>query len=459
MYTYIFFYYKKKIFYIYTIFFFLLFIQISSIRKCTNNNTIHEKICDYSKIECHDIEINNSNNMDTFKGQESNITKIEFNENTCLSNECNKPIFPSTFKSALEVLNQEKLQTFTSNKDEKVPLTKLCVENVKIKQSKNEISIIDFNSMQKNTCKNETPLMQVSNDFICARKIYEDNTSKFSTSSSKSKSNTSSSKSKVRRNKTDKIKKTDKTVYEQILASARSVSKKTTDKKEDIFLDTESKVDSVIEYIKNKDEIKNKNENKRDYEVIEHEDVKPAKKRRIVHSECNDKINNYVSNKNIDKEILDDEFDTEIVQKRNVDTNTIINIINDDLSMTEKNKTKHLEENTINTINNDLSMTEKNKTRKFLEEEVNAELKRKEKTTHLFHLKQHEKDKSNNRLKVPADRVMQFKTAEILKSYLMKYYPSERLPDKATFSKTCREMHYSMLRKKIFGKIVSKIYI
>lgn len=376
--------------------------------------------------------------MDAFKRQESNTTKIEFNENTCLSNECNKSIFPSTFKSALEVLNQEKLQTFTSNKGEKIPLTKLCVENVKIKESKNEISIIDFNSMQKNTCKSETSLMQISNDFVCARKIYDDNTSKFtSTSSSKSKSNTSSSKPKPRRSKMDKVKKTDKTVYEQILASARSVPKKTTDKKEAISLDTESKVDSVIEYIKNKDEIKNKNENKRDYEVIEHDDIKLAKKRRIVHSACNDKINNYVSNKNIDKEkeILNDEFHTEIVKKRNVDTNTTINIINDDLSMTEKNKT-----------------------RKLLEE-VNAKLKRKEKSAHLFHLKQHEKDKSNNRLKVPADKVMQFKTAEILKSYLMKYYPSERLPDRATFSKTCREMHYSMLREKIFGKIVSKKFI
>lgn len=441
-----------KIF-IYTIFF---SIQISSIRKCTNDNTIYEKIRDYSKIECHDIEFNNSNNIDTFKEQESNITKTEFNENTCLSNECSKPIFPSVFKTALEVLNEEKLQTFTSDKNEKISLKKLCVKNVKIKQIKNETSIINFNSAQKNTCKSETPLMQMSNDFVCARKIYDDNTSNFSTSSSKSKSNTSSSKPKVRRSKTDKVNKPGKTVYEQILASARSVSKKTTDEKEDIFLDTESKVDSAG-YIKSKNEIKNKN--KRDYEVIEHheDDIKSAKKRKIVHNECNDETNNYVSNKTIDKKILDDEFDTEIVKERNAGIN--INTINDDLLMPENNKTrKHLEEDTTNTINDDLS-TEKNKTRKHLEEEVNVELKKKEKTAHLFNLKQHEKDKSNNRLKVPADRVMQFKTAEILKSYLMKYYPSERLPDRATFSKTCREMHYSMLRKKIFGKIISKIYI
>lgn len=379
-----------------------------------------------------------------------------------MSNECSKPIFPSVFKTALEVLNEEKLQTFTSDKNEKISLKKLCVKNVKKKQIKNETSIINFNSTQKNTFKSETPLMQMSNDFVCARKIYDDNTSNFSTSSSKSKANTSFFKPKVRRSKTDKVKKPDKTVYEQILASARSVSQKTTDEKEDIFLDTESKVDSA-EYIKSKDEIKNKNKNKRDYEVMEHheDDMNPVKKRKILHNECNDETNNYVSNKNIDKKILDDKFDTEIVKEKNAGIN--INTINDDLSMLENNKTtKHLGEDTTNTINDDLSM-KKNKTREreHLEEEVNVELKKKEKTAHLFNLKQHEKDKSNNsnnRLKVPADKVMQFKTAEILKSYLMKYYPSERLPDRATFSKTCREMHYSMLRKKIFGKIISKIY-
>lgn len=281
----------------------------------------------------------------------------------------------------------------------------------------------------------------MSNDFVCARKIYDGSTSKVSTSSSKSKLNTNFSKSKVRRSKTDKdVKKTDKTVYEQILASARSVSKKTTNETGDIFLDTEPKVDNVIEHIKNKDEIKNRTKNKRDYKVIEHheDDIKPAKKRRIVHSKCNDEINNdtYNIDEKIDKKILDDKIDREVIKKRNADMNT-----------------------NINTINDDLSMTEKDKTRKHLEGEINVELKKKEKTAHLSHLKQHEKDKSNNRLKVPADKVIQFKTAEILKSYLMKYYPSERLPDRATFSKTCREMHYSMLRKKIFGKIISKIYI
>lgn len=405
------------------------------IRKCTNDNTIYEAIRDYNETECYDTELNNSNNIDILNSEQaSDIAKIEFNKNTYRSNECSKPIFPSTFKTALEILNEERLQAVTSDKNKKIQSKKLCVKNVKINQIKNETSINDSNSTPKNTYRNEAPLMQMSNDFVCARKIYDSSTSKFSTSSFKSKSNTNSSKSKVRRSKTDKgVKKAGKTVYEQILASARSVSKKTTDERRNICLETEPKIDNIIEYVKNKDEIKSRNKNKRDFEVIEdHEDdIKPAKKRRIVHSECNDETNNYASNHNIDKKILDDEIETEVVTKRGADTST-----------------------NINTINDNLSIMKKDKTRKHFEGEVNTELKRKEKTADSFHLKQHEKDKSSNKLKVPADKVMQFKTAEILKSYLMKYYPSERLPDRATFSKTCREMHYNMLKKKIFGKII-----
>ncbi|KMQ97053.1 atp-dependent dna helicase q5 [Lasius niger] len=388
-------------------------------------NNIEYKIFSSTKVP-------NKYKFDVSNEQASDIAKIEFNKNTYRSNECSKPIFPSTFKTALEILNEERLQAFTSDKNKKIQSKKLCVKNVKINQIKNETSINDSNSTPKNTCRNEAPLMQMSNDFVCARKIYDSSTSKFSTSSFKSKSNASSSKSKVCRSKTDKgVKKAGKTVYEQILASARSVSKKTTDERGNICLETEPKIDNIIEYVKNKDEIKSRNKNKRDFEVIEdHEDdIKPAKKRRIVHSVCNDETNNYASNHNIDKKILDDEIETEVVTKRGADTST-----------------------NINTINDNLSIMKKDKTRKHFEGEVNTELKRKEKTADSFHLKQHEKDKSSNKLKVPADKVMQFKTAEILKSYLMKYYPSERLPDRATFSKTCREMHYNMLKKKIFDK-------
>nr|XP_033335332.1 ATP-dependent DNA helicase Q5-like [Megalopta genalis] len=57
-----------------------------------------------------------------------------------------------------------------------------------------------------------------------------------------------------------------------------------------------------------------------------------------------------------------------------------------------------------------------------------------------------------DKVMVPADKAMQFKTAEILKSYLMKYYPSERIPDRTTFSKTCREMHYTLLTQKILDE-------
>lgn len=66
------------------------------------------------------------------------------------------------------------------------------------------------------------------------------------------------------------------------------------------------------------------------------------------------------------------------------------------------------------------------------------------------HLKQYNK---NKKLLVPADKATQFKTVEILKSYLMKYYRSERIPDRTTFSKTCRKIHHTLLAQKIFGKV------
>lgn len=65
------------------------------------------------------------------------------------------------------------------------------------------------------------------------------------------------------------------------------------------------------------------------------------------------------------------------------------------------------------------------------------------------HLKQYNK---NKKLLVPADKATQFKTVEILKSYLMKYYRSERIPDRTTFSKTCRKIHHTLLAQKIFDE-------
>jgi len=148
----------------------------------------------------------------------------------------------------------------------------------------------------------------------------------------------------------------------------------------------------------------------------------------MIHNECKDKTNDNVSDKNIDKKVSDDKIDIKTTRKS---TDAIIN---------------------ISAISDDSSITTKDETKKHFETETNVELKKKEKLAHSSRSTHHKDSKSSNRLKVPADKTTQFKTAEILKSYLMRYYPSERLPDRATFSKTCREMHYDMLKKKIFDK-------
>lgn len=46
---------------------------------------------------------------------------------------------------------------------------------------------------------------------------------------------------------------------------------------------------------------------------------------------------------------------------------------------------------------------------------------------------------------------LRFDTAKVLKAYLMKFYPSKRIPDKESFTKICRGIHVLIMDKKIFG--------
>lgn len=381
------------------IFCFICFIQISTVRKCTDSNTVYEAIRDY-ETEFHNTEFNNSNSIDIADNEQIiDTVKTGFTENACLSNS-RKETLPSVFKTATQIINEKRLQV--SDKNKKFQYKELSVNN----------------TAQESTHDNEKSQIKISSGFVCARVIHEGNVIKFS--------NISSSKSKVRKSKADKnVKRPVKSVYEQILTSAQYSSKKAIDERRDVSSEIELKVDNIVDSIET--ENKNKNKNKRSHESIEsRDDIKSAKKKRIVYNESIDKINDNVSDKNIDKKILDDKTDTKITRES---TNTLIN---------------------INAVNDDSST--KNNTERRLEIKANIALKRKEEIAHTSRSKHH-KHSNSNRIKVPADKATQFKTAEILKSYLMKYYPSERLPDRATFSKTCREMHYNMLQKKIFGMI------
>lgn len=357
---------------------------------------------DYNETEFRNSEFDYSNNIDISNSEQmTNTVKIQFTGNTYLSSSP-KETFTSTFKTASEIIKEERLRLSTLDKDRKAQSLELSANN----------------NAQRSTSKNDK--LQMSG-FVCARKIHEGDMIN---------SNTSSSKSKVHRNKTDKTaKRAAKTVYEQILA--QSSSKKTVEERKDVPFKAELKVDNVNS-IKTKNEVKSESKNKRGYEYVEcHEnDIKFAKKKRIVHDDYVDKTSDNISDKNNDKKILNDKI-MKMIRKS---TDTVINTINDNLSRTTQDNTE-----------------------KHFEIKTNAELKRKEETTHLSRSKSH-KNSSSNRPKVPADKATQFKTAEILKSYLMKYYPSERLPDRATFTKTCREMHYNMLHKKIFGTISLKVY-
>ncbi|XP_032672790.1 ATP-dependent DNA helicase Q5-like [Odontomachus brunneus] len=398
---------------------------ISSVRKCTNSNTAYEAIRDYNIIKSHNIELNDSHIGDIPTLEEVNTSEMEYNSNNCLSNDINKKIFTSAFKTALEIRNEKKLQA--SDKSETVRSKKSPVKIVEVYQTKNQTSVSnDTSSAQKSTRKDNIPQMQISNDFVCARKIHESNIHL-------SKSGASSSKLKTRRSKIDKgIKKANKSVYEQILASTRSPVK-TTNESSNISIEIESKtVDLIVETVKNKDKtVEDKSKNKRSRESIEYleDDVKPVEKKRVEHKE-HDKSDNSIFDKNINKKITGDKIVIEAV-RNDIHSISNVDITCQDFLITKKNKIKIRQHSETS--------------------ETNLELK-KDKEMNLSVQSKHHSGRSSNRLRVPADKAMQFKTAEILKSYLMKYYPSERIPDRATFSKTCREMHYSMLRKKIFDK-------
>lgn len=325
----------------------------------------------------------------------------------------------------MQIRNEKRLQT--SDESETVRFEKSPVQG--INQSKNEILLTnDSANLQESKHKYNTTQIQISDGFVCARKVHENN-------ARLSKPGTSSSKSKTRKSKTDKnVKKADKSVYEQILASARS-SLRSTNESSNISPETESKaIDIIAETVKNEEQIiEGKGKNKRSRESIERleDDVKPIEKKRIEYREYN-KNDNFLSNRNINEKITCDKIDTKAI-KNDVHTISNMDVARRDPLITKESK---------------IQIRQHSQTSK-----TNLELK-KDKKAQSVHSKHHS-SKSSNKPKVPADKVMQFKTAEILKSYLMRYYPSERLPDRATFSKTCREMHYNMLRKKIFGETIS----
>lgn len=159
---------------------------------------------------------------------------------------------------------------------------------------------------------------------------------------------------------------------------------------------------------------------------------------------------------NIDKELnkkmkFDEKKSFEILSNEKQDNNT--NEIDTKKTVLDENKSNNEKiENFKNKKLFTIKASEKeeiSKTKNIITESMEKKtcLNEKQKKKHL---KQYNK---NKKLLVPADKATQFKTVEILKSYLMKYYRSERIPDRTTFSKTCRKIHHTLLAQKIFGKV------
>lgn len=56
-----------------------------------------------------------------------------------------------------------------------------------------------------------------------------------------------------------------------------------------------------------------------------------------------------------------------------------------------------------------------------------------------------------------SEKSLKFESAKVLKGYLMKFYPSNRIPDKGTFTKICKELHTEIMKQELFGKKKKKI--
>ena len=54
---------------------------------------------------------------------------------------------------------------------------------------------------------------------------------------------------------------------------------------------------------------------------------------------------------------------------------------------------------------------------------------------------------------VCANKTVRFESARVLKCYLMRHYPSALMPDRDSFTKTCKKLHLSIMNEKVLGTI------
>ncbi|XP_028522798.1 ATP-dependent DNA helicase Q5 isoform X1 [Apis cerana] len=397
---------------------------VSSVRKCTSTNELHEYLHDFninSKQSIQSEYFHEYNN----KEEKNEISNLEQNieGKNILNQQIDTNISCPTFKTALELRRNEnkidntKKYIFEANilQDD----NKVNIEELKQNVNKSHFLFDKKNNIAKDnneqTVKEDTTNnFEMLNGFTCARKMYEKN----EILKNQNKKLQKSSKELPKKNiKNKKQSPTNKSVYEQILLQSAKSN----------FVTIENNESNNS--INSKDLQKYQNKKRfRNVDLFE---------------------------SNIDKELnkkmkFDEKKSFEILSNEKQDNNT--NEIDTKKTVLDENKSNN--EKTENFKNKKLftikasEKEEISKTKNIITESIEKKtcLNEKQKKKHL---KQYNK---NKKLLVPADKATQFKTVEILKSYLMKYYRSERIPDRTTFSKTCRKIHHTLLAQKIFDE-------
>lgn len=386
------------------------------------------------------MQLEYCNGYDDKEGKSDNL---EQDIKDKLSKQENKNILCPIFKTALEIRKSEKILENKPhiNKDIfELSILKGDNRNTNTIGWKNRVDknlslfTKDVTSENSNLIKehskespkqDKTTDFQILSDFMCARKIHEENEMLLKNHNKKSRKSLKESKKKSPKNKKAlPVNVTpNKSVYEQILQSAKSRK---------VTKYNESESHSVN--IRNEKESKYFSKEKRKNIDLSENNVntKSHKKMKFEGKECS------VVNK--EKIINTDDV---VVSEISVDKNDKID--------NEKTEVDNFKDKNVFTAIKNAEKEETLKQENIIIEYIETKKSLQEKHDKKTRLKQHtDKDKKKF---VSADKITQFKTAEILKSYLMKYYPSERIPDRTTFSKTCREMHYILLGKKIFGKV------
>ncbi|XP_017892679.1 ATP-dependent DNA helicase Q5-like [Ceratina calcarata] len=397
-----------------------MFKSISCVQKCTDSGTLHECLRDFNIDSIN--ELNNRGDM----------------YNIRLDQDIDKNVPRSAFRTALEFMKDEKLLANKSTIKKSSFDENINTRQVKANISKPGFTFTEQVDNERNTSsgegKSETAKdnklsnSRALNNFTCAREIYETQkpVEDHDKKPQKSLKQTSKPKATKKSVKNKKESPATKSVYEQLLKFAKSSSSAT-----------------VLEGNKN-DAL----DCKRDNTLIEDLTLKCQDKKKRGNEDLDEDRD---SNKKVK---LDEENVPAIKDRTRTSTKeaSIHSLENknykstdkDDESKDVKNKkvfsTKETEKVTKTPEDESLRI-EHVRTEKFSEKKNNKQRNSKQSTS------------KSEKVLVTADKATQHETAKILKSYLMKHYPSERIPDRITFTNTCREMHHTLLKKEIFDKV------